>query len=123
MTQEQSERGMGRFVYTDDTVRWAPVRLGLRLGRHPALGFDPHDMSEGYGTDHEQLHHFPAGKALQMRCVNVANTESGLRRRLPVGKLSASILMAPERPPTLDLYEPSEGRTHCGAPRTCLNSD
>src|SRR5712691_10349343 len=99
---------MGRFVYTDDTgVRWAPVRLGLRIGRHPALGFEPHDMNERYGTDARQLHHFPAGKALEMRHVNVANRDTGLRRRLPVGKLSASILTGPGRPPTLDFYDPS----------------
>ncbi len=115
MTQKESEhpdlRGMGSFVYTDDTgVRWAPVRLSLRFGRHPALGFDPHDMNEQYGTDASQLHHFPAGKALQMRHANVANRKTGLRRRLPVGKLSASILTGP-RPRTLDLYDPSVGMT------------
>ena len=116
LTLDESEhadsRGMGRFIYTGDTgVRWAPVRLGLRFGRHPALGFDPHDMNERYGTDDENLHHFPAGKALEMRYVNVVNLKTGLRRRLPVGKLSAPILTGPGRARTLDLYEPSEGRT------------
>jgi hypothetical protein len=45
-----------------------------------------------------------------MRHINIVNRENGLRRRLPVGKLSAPVLSGAP-PHTLDLLEPRESKT------------
>jgi hypothetical protein len=50
-----------------------------------------------------------AGLGLEMRYINVVNREFNLRRRVPVGKLSAPILSSPS-PRTLELFDRFERR-------------
>ncbi len=69
----------GSFVYTDDQGRRYAVKLALRFGGNPVLGFVP------YNRDEAGVLGFPA-TGLAMRHVNV----SIARRGCAVGCQSAS---------------------------------
>ena len=97
---------VGHFIYSDDQGTRYLVRLARRFGDNPMLGFEPSDRNAD--AHHPGIRRWPA-TGLEMRHINVVNRETGLRRRLPVGKLSAPVLNGAP-PQTLDLFEPHEGK-------------
>ena|ERR1051326_1205496 len=88
-------RSMGAFIYTSDNGRRRIVELALRLGQHPSLGFEPRDITD------RTVYRAPAGTAWEMRYVKVVNVETKLRRRFPLGKLSAPISWGPPCIPSI----------------------
>jgi hypothetical protein len=80
----------------------AGSRILRRFGDQPLLGFDPYDMND------KTVPRFPA-TGLKMRHINVVDRASGVRRTIPVGKLSTPIWTEP--PPPLDLIDAATGAT------------
>jgi hypothetical protein len=59
------------YVYTDDLGNRWQVSTSWRFGDNPKLGFEPLDRAD------PSVRQRPAGKALEMRYVNVVNHETG----------------------------------------------
>jgi hypothetical protein len=95
----------GHYVYSDDRgIRWQ-VELNRRTGDHPLLGFEPCPRAL---VASGAVRLWPSW-GLEMRYINVVNREFDLRRRVPVGKLSAPILSGPA-PHMVELFDRHERR-------------